>query len=209
MAVRVKICGITNEEDALTAVEAGADALGFVFAPSPRQITPARAAGIITALPPFVTTVGLVVDQPVGPILAECPLDVIQFHGSESPETLEEQGRGRRAFKAFRLRSEDDLEPLGGYVGRCAAYLLDAYVPGVMGGTGHRFPWQLAVAARTYGVPIIMAGGLTPDNVAEAVGVGQPYAVDVSSGVEAAPGKKDRLKVRDFIAAAKAFSDRG
>ena len=197
--VRIKICGITNLEDALTAVETGADALGFVFAPSPRQVTPEQAARIIAELPPFVTTVGLVVDQAPGPILAACPVDVVQFHGSETPEQV--AAVRQRAYKAFRLRSEPDLEALGPYV--ASAYLLDAYVPGTAGGTGQSFPWELAVKAKRFGRPVIVAGGLTPENVGLCIRTTEPYGVDVSSGVEAAPGKKDREKIRAFIRAAR------
>lgn len=200
MPVRVKICGITSVQDALAVVDAGADALGFVFAPSPRQVTPEQARAILREVPPFVTTVGLVVDQDPRPILEQCALDVIQFHGAESAPTVAPWGR--RALKAFRLRSEADLEPLSQY-GSAAAFLLDAYVPGVAGGTGHRFPWRLAVEARRFGKPVIVAGGLTPENVVECVRHTSPYGVDVSSGVESAPGKKDAAKVRDFIQAAK------
>lgn len=200
MPVRVKICGITSLEDASVAIDAGADALGFVFAPSPRRVTPEQAAAIIRELPPFVTIVGLLVDQDPNPILAACPLDVIQYHGSESPETV--AASPRRAFRAFRIRDEADLAQLPHY-GSVGAYHLDAYVPGVAGGTGHRFPWQLAVDARRYGKPIIVAGGLTPENVLTCIEATLPYGVDVSSGVEASPGKKDTGKVRDFIAAAR------
>ena len=200
LAVRVKICGITSVEDALAAVEAGADALGFVFAPSPRQVQPDQVRVILREVPPFVTTVGLVVDQDPRPILEQCALDVIQFHGAETATEI--ASWGRRALKAFRLRSVADLEPLSQYE-TVAAFLLDAYVPGVAGGTGHRFPWSLAVEARRFGKPIIVAGGLTPENVAECVRQTAPYGVDVSSGVESAPGKKDAAKVRDFIQAAK------
>lgn len=178
------------------AIEAGADALGFVFAPSPRQVTPEQAARIVAALPPFVTTVGLVVNQDPQPILGVCPLDVIQFHGDESPETV--AALGRRALKAFRLRTSQDLTPLASY-GSASALLLDAYVPGIMGGTGHRFPWVLAEEAQSFGRPIIVAGGLTPENVAQCVETTRPYGVDVSTGVEASPGKKDPEKVRAFI----------
>lgn len=194
--VRVKICGITSLEDAWIAVEAGADALGFVFAPSPRQVSVEQASRIVADLPPFVTTVGLVVNQDPRPILGTCPLDVIQFHGDELPETV--TSVGRRAIKAFRVRSLDDLNALSRY-GSASAWLLDAYVPGVRGGTGQQFPWALAQEARRFGHPIIVAGGLTPDNVAQCVEATHPYGVDVSSGVEASPGKKDPEKVRAFI----------
>jgi phosphoribosylanthranilate isomerase len=201
MQPRIKICGITNLADALLAAELGADALGFVFAPSPRQVTPDQAAAIIRELPPFVTTVGLVVDQDPLPILERCPVDLIQFHGSESPETVARAGR--RAVKAFRLREAGDLESLAAYEA-VSAFLLDAYVPGVAGGTGHQFPWQLAVDARRFGKPIVVAGGLTPENVAQCIETTRPYAVDVSSGVEAERGRKDPEKLRTFIAGARA-----
>jgi phosphoribosylanthranilate isomerase len=199
--VRVKICGITNIDDALMAIHAGADALGFVFAPSPRQITPAEASAILAELPPFVTIVGLVVDQDASPILEQCPrLDVIQFHGSEAPEIV--AACQRRSIKAFRLRDSSDLAALSDY-GAAAALLLDAYVAGVAGGTGAQFPWELAVQAQAPGRRIIVAGGLTPENVAECVRVVRPYAVDVSSGVESEPGRKCAHKVARFIAATK------
>lgn len=197
---RVKICGITNLADALLAAEAGADALGFVFAPSPRQVTPEQAAAILRELPPFVTTVGLVVDQDPLPILDRCPLDVVQFHGSETPEMVARAGR--RAFKAFRVRAAADLEALPEYE-NAAAFLLDAYVPGIAGGTGRRFPWQLAVEAKRFGKPVIVAGGLTPGNVAHCIETTRPYAVDVSSGVEAEPGRKDPAKLSIFMRAAR------
>jgi phosphoribosylanthranilate isomerase len=210
---RVKICGITTVEDALTAVAAGADVLGFVFAPSPRQVSIEAAAAILRALPPFVTTVGVLVDQEPAPILERCPLDVLQFHGSEPPEQMR-AFPGVRAVKAFRVRASGDLESLRCYHGAADAILLDAYVSGVAGGTGETFPWALAQEAVARGLvapatgigngapPLILAGGLTPDNVAAAIAAAAPYAVDVSTGVEAAPGRKDPAKVRAFIEAA-------
>lgn len=199
--LKIKICGITNVADALTAVAAGADALGFVFAPSPRQVTPGQAAAIIRELPPFVTTVGLVVDQDPFPILEACRVDVIQFHGSESPEAVARVGC--RAIKALRVRAAPDLAALVEYHS-ASAYLLDAYVPGVAGGTGRQFPWQLASEAQRFGKPVIVAGGLTPENVVRCIETTRPYGVDVSSGVEAEPGRKDAAKVRTFIEAARA-----
>ena len=198
--LRIKICGITNVEDALLAVELGADALGFVFATSPRQLTPEQAAAIIRELPPFVTTVGLVVDQDPLAILEQCPVDVIQFHGAETPEQVAQFGRP--AIKAFRIRATEDLAALAQY-GSAAAFLLDAYVPGVMGGTGRQFPWRLAQEAQEFGKPIIVAGGLTPENVGLCIRTTTPYAIDVSSGVEAVPGRKDPEKLRTFIANAR------
>jgi phosphoribosylanthranilate isomerase len=201
--VQVKICGITNVEDALAAVEAGADALGFVFyPPSPRYVTPERAREIIDKLPPFVTTVGLFVDVPVetvNAIAARCGLDRLQLHGHESPVFC--AMAARPVIKAFRIKSADSLMPLPDY--KVSAYLLDAYVEGALpGGTGASFAWELAAQAKPYG-PLILAGGLTPENVASAIRQVAPYGVDVSTGVERAPGRKDHGKVRTFIARAK------
>jgi len=198
--VRIKICGITNLPDAVAAVEAGADALGFVFAPSPRQVTPQQAQEIIRELPPFVTTVGLVVNQDPRPIIEVCAVDVIQFHGDETPEQV--AAVNQRSYRAFRIRTEDDLQRLPRY--SCSAFLLDAYVPGIPGGTGVRFPWSLAEKAKGYGRPIIVAGGLTPANVALCIETTRPYGVDVSSGVEAEPGRKDHGLIRAFVANARA-----
>ena len=200
--VRVKICGITTVEDALQAVAAGADALGFVFHDkSPRNISPENAGAIIRALPPFVQTVGLFVNAPiqlVNDISYACGLDLAQFHGDESPEFCALVKR--RLIKAFRIKDRESLAPLGSY--RVAGYLLDAWVPSAYGGTGHSFNWELAMEAKRFGT-IILAGGLTPENVSQAVAQVAPYAVDVSSGVESAPGRKDPEKVREFIRQAK------
>jgi phosphoribosylanthranilate isomerase len=201
----VKICGITNVEDALRAVEAGAHALGFVFAPSPRQVTAEQAAAIIAALPPFVQTVGVFVDGDVEAVLTRCPLDAVQFHGQESPADVA-RIHGVRRIKACRVAASDDLEPLAAYREVAGAFLLDARVSGMAGGTGQSFPWPLAREARRFGLPIILAGGLSPQNVAAAIEAGQPDAVDVSSGVEASPGRKDPDLVRRFVAAAMGWS---
>uniref|UniRef100_A0A831UEB1 N-(5'-phosphoribosyl)anthranilate isomerase n=1 Tax=Geobacter metallireducens TaxID=28232 RepID=A0A831UEB1_GEOME len=202
--VRVKICGITSLEDALMAVEAGADALGFVFHnESPRHVPPDVAAGIIAALPPFIHTVGLFVNRPlefVNVTAARCRLDLVQLHGDEPPEFCD--AVERRVIKAFRVQDITSLDPIRHY--RVAAHLLDAYSPTAYGGTGLTFNWDIAAAARDFG-PVILAGGLTPDNVREAVEAVQPYAVDVSGGVESSPGKKDGAKVREFIRRAKGW----
>lgn len=199
---QVKICGITNIDDALMAVEAGADALGFGFVPNtPRCVQPQQAAMIIAQLPPFVTTVGLFVDaepQEMQAIADRCNLDVLQLHGEESPTIC--QALNRRVIKAFRVKDASTLAYLPRY--SVSAYLLDTYVQGKMGGTGQAFDWELAVSAKQHG-RIILAGGLNPDNVALAVQQVQPYGVDVSSGVEASPGRKDAAKVEAFIHAAK------
>jgi phosphoribosylanthranilate isomerase len=203
MQVRVKICGITTFSDALAAVQAGADALGFVFyEKSPRHVTPAQAARIIRELPPFVSRVGLFVDASEDQIratLAEARIDTLQLHGEESPEFC---GRfATTVLKAVRVRSRRSLKGLGGYP--VSGILLDSFVPGQPGGTGASFNWELALEAKHCGRPIILAGGLKPENVARAVAAVNPYGVDVSSGVESSPGRKDVARMRDFIAAAR------
>lgn len=200
--VKVKICGITNLEDALAAVEAGADALGFVFfEKSPRAITPEQAAAIIRRLPPFVQVVGLFVNEQVAvinKIADQCGLDIVQLHGEETPEFC--TGVKRRIIKAFRVRDQSSLDQIGEY--DVAACLLDTWCPTAHGGTGKTFNWEIAAAAAASRC-IILAGGLTPENVAEAVKAVRPYGVDVSSGVESAPGCKDRRKMFEFCTNAK------
>lgn len=200
--VKVKICGITSLEDARAAVDAGADALGFVFYDkSPRNINPDVAARIIAKLPPFVQTVGLFVNEEpekVNWTADYCGIDVVQLHGDETPEECLEINR--RVIKAFRIKDIVSIEPMGKY--QVSGYLLDAWSPDHFGGTGKSFNWEMARAARQYG-RIILAGGLSPENVTEAVTVVQPYAVDVSSGLESAPGKKDLNRMREFIRLAK------
>jgi phosphoribosylanthranilate isomerase len=204
MSVKVKICGITRCEDALTAVEAGADALGFMFyQASPRFITHERTAEIIRALPPFVAKVGVFVDATEDAIrraVTECGLDTLQFHGTESPEFCRKFEL--KVMKAFRIKDSASLKALPAYDRE--AWLLDSFVPGQPGGTGATFNWDLAAQAKALGGPIILAGGLTPENVAEAVRRVRPYGVDVSSGVESEPSKKDTEKVWSFVQAAKA-----
>ena len=199
MTVRIKICGITNEKDALAAARFGADALGFIFAPSPRRILPEKARQIIKALPPMVQTVGVFVDEDLGEVslVAElCGLDILQFHGSESAEYCD--SLDRRVIKAVRLRNRQDLKILAKYDGVVHALLLDTYVPDKLGGTGMSFNWQWAVEARKYG-RIILAGGLNPENVAAAISIAKPYGVDASSSVEHSPGVKDHEKMAQFI----------
>ncbi len=207
MPVKVKICGITNLSDGLAAAEAGADALGFVFHDqSPRHVALEVAAELIRELPPFVIKVGVFVNAPEERVVRaaqECGLNLLQFHGDESPEYCLQFGL--MSMKAFRVRDQASLQALPDY--RTDAWLLDAYAPDKLGGTGETFNWDLALQARTWNRPIFLAGGLTPENVAEAVRCARPYAVDVSSGVEAAPGKKDHARVRAFIQAAKAVGE--
>lgn len=196
--VRVKICGITNVEDALQAVEAGADALGFVFyAKSPRFVSPHEVQKIIAELPPFVTTVGLFVNEPISRIrrtMAAARLDVVQLHGDEQPDDCLIEPL--RVIKALRVKDAASLEGAGRY--QVSALLLDAWCDDAFGGTGKQFDWQLAkrLAGKQ---PLVLAGGLTPENIIDAVRLVKPYAVDVSSGVEVKPGKKDHQKVAEFI----------
>ncbi|MDA8127728.1 MAG: phosphoribosylanthranilate isomerase [Betaproteobacteria bacterium] len=204
MAVRVKICGITRLQDLRAACDAGADALGFVFyEKSPRHVTIEAAAALVRALPPFVQSVGLFVDaEPafVDAVLDAVPLDLLQFHGDETPADC---ARFSRPFiKAVRVNRGTDLLKYAADFDAARGLLLDAFVAGVPGGTGERFDWGLIPV--NLPKPVILSGGLTPDNVAEAVQRVRPWAVDVSSGVEAAKGIKDAHKVAQFIAKAKA-----
>jgi phosphoribosylanthranilate isomerase len=199
--VRSKICGITRIEDALAAVAAGADAIGLVFyAKSPRAVSVEQAAAILQALPPFVTSVGLFVDMPraeLQALLQRLPLDLLQFHGDESPADCE--GHGRPYIKALRVHpGEDVAAAMAPYAG-ARGILLDTFVEGVPGGTGATFDWSLV--PRQAGKPIILAGGLEAGNVAAAIRQVRPYAVDVSGGVEASKGIKDAGKIRAFVQA--------
>lgn len=200
-AVWIKVCGITNLDDALAAAELGADAIGFVFASSPRQVSPETAQEIIKTLPPLVRTVGVFVDEDAERVayIAECcDLDLLQFHGQETAAYCGRFGRG--VVKAVRVQNENDLTACPEYAGVVEAFLLDTYVAGQAGGTGVTFDWTIAHAARRYG-RIILAGGLNPDNVAAAIRVAEPYAVDVSSRIEKKPGVKDHEKMAQFIRA--------
>ncbi|WP_080558746.1 phosphoribosylanthranilate isomerase [Ectopseudomonas mendocina] len=199
MRVRSKICGITRVEDALAAVEAGADAIGLVFyAKSPRAVNVEQAAEIVQALPPFVTSVGLFVNMPREQLLAvlqQVPLDLLQFHGDESPAECE--GYGRPYIKALRVRpGENVAAAMAPYAG-ARGILLDTFVEGVPGGTGAAFDWSLV--PQGVARPIILAGGLEAHNVAAAIRQVRPYAVDVSGGVEASKGIKDAGKIRAFV----------
>ncbi len=199
--VRSKICGITRIEDALAAVEAGADAIGLVFyGKSPRAVSIEQAAAILQALPPFVTSVGLFVDMPrdeLQQLLQRLPLDLLQFHGDESPADCE--GHGRPYIKALRVRpGEDVAAAMAPYAG-ARGILLDTFVEGVPGGTGASFDWSLV--PENAAKPIILAGGLDAGNVATAIRQVRPHAVDVSGGVEASKGIKDAGKIRAFVRA--------
>ncbi|MCB5189595.1 phosphoribosylanthranilate isomerase [Methylobacillus arboreus] len=199
MRTRVKICGITRVEDALAAVEHGCDAIGLVFyGPSPRNVEVERAREIVAALPPFVTSVGLFVDasqSEIEAVLTHVRLDLLQFHGDEAPAACHRYGLPY--LKAVRIRHETNLLQYATQYSDARALLLDAYLPGVAGGTGQVFDWGLIPAQLS--VPIVLAGGLTPDNVANAIRQVRPYAVDVSGGVEETKGIKDVAKIAAFM----------
>ena len=208
MTVRVKICGLTRADEVQLAVEAGADAIGMVFVPgTPRCLSLEMAAGVAGAIPPFVARVGLFVDAPVESVretVRRLGLDTVQFHGGESLEYCAAFRPGCRVLKAFRVRGQETLGELAAYRAVTDAWLLDAYVPGTAGGTGATFDWGLAQEAVRLGHPVILAGGLKPENVADAVSTVRPFAVDVSSGVESSPGRKDGARMRAFCTAARA-----
>jgi phosphoribosylanthranilate isomerase len=206
VSIRVKICGITNTADAVAAVDAGAHALGFMFFPnSKRNVSLDVAREIIRELPPFVSKVGVFVnaeEQFVRKAIDASGIDALQFHGEESAEFC---GKfSLKVIKAFRIRDRDSLSECLNYQNH--AWLLDSYVEGVQGGTGVAFNWDIAMEATKFSRMVVLAGGLKVETVAEAVRKVRPFAVDVSSGVESGPGKKDHAKVRDFIAAARSAS---
>ena len=207
MSIKVKICGITNPQDAAVVVEAGADLLGMVFFEgSPRNVTPAQAALICREVPPHVLRVGLFVNASpalVQEAMASCTLQMLQFHGDETPRFCRQFGL--MTMKAFRVSGPATLASLQDYP--TEAWLLDAYVKGKFGGTGRTFDWQLAAQAARMGTPVFLAGGLTSENIGEAIQTVRPYGVDVSGGVESAPGRKDPAKVRAFVAAARRASE--
>ncbi len=194
--VRVKICGISDSATAVVAAEAGADAIGLIFAPSRRRVTAAQAREIAAALPPFVTKVGVFVDEERGRIeelIAACGLGAVQLHGAEPPEFC--VGFRVPVVKAIRVKDASSLEQMTAY--QVDAFLLDTFDASALGGTGRTFDWTLAIqAARTHRT--ILSGGMTPVNVVEALTRVVPYGVDVSSGVET-DGRKDHAKIRDFI----------
>lgn len=206
---KVKICGITNAEDAAAAVDAGADALGFVFyRKSPRYIEPKLARQIIMSLPPLVTPVGVFVNeeqQVVRNLMDDCGLALAQLHGSESATYCQELGRP--VLKALRVKDRSAFLALAEFRGRAGVrgFVLDAFSDQAYGGTGQVIDWQLAAEAAKV-ASILLAGGLTPGNVEKAIQAVQPYGLDVSSGVEMAPGKKDHEKVRAFMRAVRVVS---
>lgn len=199
MRTRVKICGITRPEDGLAAARAGADAIGLVFyAPSPRYVTIEQAQQVVAALPPFVSVVGLFVDataEQLKETLSAVSIDLLQFHGKESPEAC--RGWGRPYIKALRMKDDMNIQQAAEDYADAAGLLLDSYQPGVPGGTGQTFDWSRIPSQ--VDKPIILAGGLTPDNVAAAIQEVRPYAVDVSGGVEASRGIKDAAKIEQLM----------
>lgn len=200
MSVLVKICGVRRVEDAVAAADAGAGAVGLNFwRVGPRYLEPAAARAVADAVRGRLLVVGVFVDAPYEEIVdvdARVGLDRLQLHGGEPPELVARFAG--KAYKALRVSCEADLAVLSAYGGPC--YLLDTHVPGQVGGTGRSFDWALAAKAKRYG-RIVLAGGLTSENVAEAVRAAQPYGVDVASGVETAPGVKDPAKIAAFVAA--------
>jgi phosphoribosylanthranilate isomerase len=196
--VRIKICGLTRDEDVHNAVAEGTDALGFVlYAPSPRAVTAEQAAQLIKKVPAFVTTVALFVNESaeeIQRVLSICPFDLLQFHGDESPEFCRQFNRPY--MKAIRVRSADDIHRAVQQYPDTKALLLDAYVENLPGGTGQAFDWRLIPQLS---VPWVLAGGLNSKNVADAINQVKPFAVDISGGVEASKGIKDRKKIQEFI----------
>ena len=197
--VLIKICGLTNLEDCLNAIEAGADYLGFNFYPkSPRYLNPEMAAAIFQGLPGGIPKVGVFVNEPLHKVVdlaIQLELDYLQFHGDETAEELNELGRPW--YKAFRLHHEADLEKIANY--NCEWIMLDAYSANHYGGTGQVCDWNLVDQAKKFGKPIILAGGLTPDNVESAIQQTHPMMVDVASGVEVSPGVKLKIRMLDFV----------
>ena len=204
--VKVKICGITNLDDAMAATDFGADALGFVFfKKSPRYISPANAKKIIKRLPPFISTVGVFVNENkknIEKIVLQTGINIIQLHGDETPKAC---NLSKPVIKAIRVKSIETLELVSKYKDKVSVFLLDTYTPEVFGGSGQVFNWDIAVEAKKVG-RVILSGGLSTENIEKAVRLVHPYAVDVSSGVEAEKGKKNHLKMKLFIEKAKSAS---
>jgi len=197
---RIKICGITNVEDALAAVEFGADAIGFVFALSPRRVDAGQAKRIGDAVPPFVSRVGVFVNADPGllRVVQVCGLDAVQLHGDQSEPFAKTLTPYVRVIRGLRVKGARCLLRLKEYEA-ADAFLLDTYSKEALGGTGKTFDWGVAVKAKDFGKPIILSGGITPENVEEAIRRVRPYAIDVSSGVESEPGKKDHDKMKELI----------
>lgn len=203
--MKLKICGITNKDDALNAISLGADAIGLIFYDkSPRSITVEEAEKLTFDLPSFVTIVGVFVNETkekIKEITDRCKLDLIQLHGEESPSFC--QAMPRRVIKAFTVKELEDIHHIPAYKGFITAALLDTKVDGMVGGTGKTFDWGIALRAKEYDIPVILAGGINIDNIEKASQLIFPYAVDLSSSVESEPGKKDYNKLEKIISLAK------
>jgi phosphoribosylanthranilate isomerase len=204
---RIKICGITREADGQFAATLGVDAVGFVLAESPRRIQPEIVREISTSLPPFVSSVGVFVDadlESVRQIAGFCGLGWVQLHGNESPDYC--RALELNVLKAIRVKGRQSIETMAAYKHCVKGFILDAYVKGQAGGTGKSLDWNLAKEAKKHG-PIILSGGLTPEDVRKAINEVRPYGVDVSSGVESSPGMKDHDKIRRFVEQARLVGD--
>ena len=203
--MKIKICGLTNRDDAIDAVNLGADAIGFIFyEDSPRYITPDIVEEISLFLPPFVLLVGVFVNHDkafIDAVVHRCKLDLIQLHGNESPAFC--RSMRRRVIKAFKIEDINDIDAIAPYQSSVSAVLLDTKVSGREGGTGKIFDWGLALKAKEFDIPLILAGGVNVSNLNKAAKLVNPYAVDLSSSVESAPGKKDYNKMKELIDAAK------
>lgn len=203
--MKIKICGLTNRDDAIDAVNLGADAIGFIFyEDSPRYITPDIVEEISLFLPPFVLLVGVFVNHDkafIDAVVHRCKLDLIQLHGNESPAFC--RSMRRRVIKAFKIEDINDVDAIAPYQSSVSAVLLDTKVSGREGGTGKIFNWGLALKAKEFDIPLILAGGVNVSNLNKAAKLVNPYAVDLSSSVESAPGKKDYNKMKELIDAAK------
>jgi phosphoribosylanthranilate isomerase len=205
--MKVKICGITSLEDAQNAISLGVHALGFIFySKSPRYITPEKVEEIVMFLPPFVQLVGVFVNEEkeyIEEVARRCRLDIIQLHGSESPSFCLDFSH--RIIKAFQISQIEDVNQISPYQGTVSAVLLDTKMPGKFGGTGKTFDWGLALKAKEFHLPVILAGGITLSNIKKAIKLVDPYAVDISTSVEKEPGIKDYNKMKEFLGIAKKF----
>ena len=198
--VKVKFCGITNEQDASRAVRLGVDALGFIFAPSPRKIDPAEARRIIHTLPPFIQTVGVFVNEDldtIGELKQFCGFQWVQLHGDEPPEMCRQLMP--HVIKAFQIKDEASLLRLEHYRRHVGSFLLDTYSKEKRGGTEKTFDWDLALKCKEYGRPIILSGGLRPSNIERAISKVRPYAVDINSGIEDSPGQKSPILMKKLM----------
>ena len=199
--MKLKICGITNKKDAEDAISLGVDALGFIcYSKSPRYVEAEKIHEIIYSIPPFVTSVGVFVNEDtavINEIVKNCKLDLVQLHGDETPEDC--MKINTRVIKAFHVKSIEDIKYIGKYNGTVSGILLDTKVDGVYGGSGQSFDWGVALAAKDYGLPVILSGGISIDNISKAVQLVKPEALDLCSSVEQSPGLKDYEKMKDII----------